>query len=65
MPTLKDLKGKKIAFLSGTSAHIGLVTALQKAGFAPADVQMVTMDITNMVPAFTNKDVDAAYAWEP
>jgi aliphatic sulfonates family ABC transporter substrate-binding protein len=63
--SLKDLKGKKIAFLRGTSAHIGLVTALQKAGLTPADVQMVTMDITNMVPAFTNKDVDAAYAWEP
>jgi taurine transport system substrate-binding protein len=63
--SLKDLRGKKIAFLRGTSAHIGLVTALQKAGLTPADVQMVTMDITNMVPAFTNKDVDAAYAWEP
>jgi taurine transport system substrate-binding protein len=63
--SLKDLKGKKIAFLRGTSAHIGLVTALQKVGLTPADVQMVTMDITNMVPAFTNKDVDAAYAWEP
>lgn len=63
--SLKDLKGKKIAFLRGTSAHIGLVTAIQKAGLAPGDVQMVTMDITNMVPAFTNKDVDGAYAWEP
>ncbi len=63
--SLKDLKGKKIAFLRGTSAHIGLVTALQKAGLRPADVQMVTMDITNMVPAFANKDVDGAYAWEP
>jgi aliphatic sulfonates family ABC transporter substrate-binding protein len=63
--TLKDLKGKKIAYLRGTSAHIGLVTAIQKAGLSPADVQMVTMDITNMVPAFTNKDVDGAYAWEP
>jgi taurine transport system substrate-binding protein len=63
--TLKDLKGKKIAFLRGTSAHIGLVTAIQKAGLSPADVQMVTMDITNMVPAFSNKDVDGAYAWEP
>jgi taurine transport system substrate-binding protein len=62
---LKDLKGKKIAFLRGTSAHIGLVTAIQKAGLSPADVQMVTMDITNMVPAFSNKDVDGAYAWEP
>lgn len=63
--TLKDLKGKKIAFLRGTSAHIGLVTAIQKAGLNPADVQMVTMDITNMVPAFSHKDVDGAYAWEP
>ncbi len=62
---LKDLKGKKIAFLRGTSAHIGLVTAIQKAGLAPGDVQMVTMDITNMVPAFSNRDVDGAYAWEP
>lgn len=63
--SLKDLKGKKIAFLRGTSAHIGLVTAIQKAGLAPGDVQMITMDITNMVPAFSNKDVDGAYAWEP
>ena len=62
---LKDLKGKKIAYLRGTSAHLGLVTAVQKAGLTAADVQMVTMDITNMVPAFANKDVEAAYAWEP
>lgn len=63
--SLRDLRGKKIGFLRGSSAHIGLVTAIQKAGLAPADVQMVTMDITNMVPAFVNKDVDGAYAWEP
>jgi len=63
--TLKDLKGKKIAYLRGTSAHIGLVTAIHKAGLSPADVQMVTMDITNMVPAFSHKDVDGVYAWEP
>lgn len=63
--TLNDLKGKKIAFLRGTSAHIGLVMAIQKGGLAPGDVQMITMDITNMVPAFANKDVDGAYAWEP
>ncbi len=62
---LRDLRGKKIGFLRGTSAHLGLVTALNKAGLSPGDVQMVTMDITNMVPAFTNRDIDAAYAWEP
>jgi aliphatic sulfonates family ABC transporter substrate-binding protein len=63
--SLKDLKGKKIAYPRGTSAHLGLVTALGKAGLAPSDVQMVTMDITNMVPAFSAKDIDGAYAWEP
>jgi aliphatic sulfonates family ABC transporter substrate-binding protein len=63
--SLKDLKGKKIAYLRGTSAHIGLVTAAAKAGLAPADIQMLTMDITNMVPAFSAKDIDGAYAWEP
>jgi aliphatic sulfonates family ABC transporter substrate-binding protein len=61
----KDLKGKKIAFFRGTSAHLGLVTTLQRAGLTPADVQMVTMDITNMVPAFVNKNVEGAFAWEP
>jgi aliphatic sulfonates family ABC transporter substrate-binding protein len=63
--SLKDLKGKKIAYLRGTSAHIGLVTAAAKAGLQPGDLQMVTMDITNMVPAFSAKDIDGAYAWEP
>jgi aliphatic sulfonates family ABC transporter substrate-binding protein len=63
--SLKDLKGKKIAYLRGTSAHIGLVTAAAKAGLAASDVQMITMDITNMVPAFAAKDIDGAYAWEP
>lgn len=63
--SLKDLRGKKIAYLRGTSAHIGLVTAAAKAGLAPGDIHMVTMDITNMVPAFAAKDIDGAYAWEP
>jgi aliphatic sulfonates family ABC transporter substrate-binding protein len=62
---LKDLKGKKIAYLRGTSAHIGLVTAAARAGLAPGDLRMMTMDITNMVPAFAAKDIDGAYAWEP
>lgn len=63
--SLKDLKGKKIAYLRGTSADLGLVTALRHAGLTPADVHMVTMDVTNMVPAFIHKDVDGAFAWEP
>lgn len=63
--SLADLKGKKIGFLRGSSAHLGLVTALRKAGLTPRDLQMVTMDVTNMAPAFANRDVDGVYSWEP
>lgn len=62
---LQDLKGKKIAFVRGSSAHLGLTKALHSVGLSPADVNMVHMDLAAMVPAFANRDVDAAYSWEP
>jgi aliphatic sulfonates family ABC transporter substrate-binding protein len=61
---LQDLKGKKIAFVRGTSAHLGLTKALQR-GLSPGDVNMIHTDVPAMAPAFANKDVDAAYSWEP
>jgi len=62
---LLDLRGKKIAFVRGTSAHLGLIKALQSAGLTPNDVTMIHTDLTAMAPAFANRDVDAAYSWEP
>lgn len=62
---LQDLKGKKIAFVRGTSAHLGLIKALERAGLSPNDVTMIHTDLSAMTPAFANKDVDAAYSWEP
>ena len=62
---LQDLKGKKIAFVRVTSAHLGLTKALQSVGLSPADVNMIHTDVPAMAPAFANKDVDAAYSWEP
>src|SRR5574341_1636295 len=62
---IQDLRGKKIAFVRGTSAHLGLIKTLQRAGLAPGDVTMIHMDVTAMAPAFANRDVDAAYSWEP
>jgi len=62
---LQDLKGKRIAFVRGTSAHLGLTKALQSVGLSPADVNMIHTDVPAMAPAFANKDVDAAYSWEP
>ncbi len=62
---LADLRGKRIAYMRGTSAHLGLIKALQSAGLSPADVTMIHMDVTAMTPAFAKGDVHAAYAWEP
>ncbi|MDR7486868.1 MAG: NrtA/SsuA/CpmA family ABC transporter substrate-binding protein [Armatimonadota bacterium] len=62
---IQDLRGKKIAFVRGTSAHLGLIKTLQRAGLSPSDVTMIHMDVTAMAPAFANRDVDAAYSWEP
>ncbi len=62
---LQDLKGKKVAFVRGTSAHLGLIKALQSVGLSGNDVTMIHTDVMAMVPAFANKDVDAAYSWEP
>lgn len=62
---LHDLRGKKIAFVRGTSAHLGLIKALQSGGLSPSDVTMIHTDLTAMTPAFANRDVDAAYSWEP
>jgi len=62
---LQDLRGKKIAFVRGTSAHLGLIKALQSAGLTPGDVTMIHTDVTAMAPAFANRDVEAAYSWEP
>jgi aliphatic sulfonates family ABC transporter substrate-binding protein len=63
--SLKDLKGKKVAYVRGSSAHLGLTKALQSVGLTPNDVTMIHTDVPAMAPAFANKDVDAAYTWEP
>lgn len=63
--TVADLKGKKVGYTRGTSAHLGLIQALKKNNMVLDDIQAVAMDVTALPAAFTNKDIDAAYSWEP
>lgn len=63
--SIADLKGKKIAYAKGTSSHLGLSQTLAKNKLTFTDVQAVAMDAAVMVPAFSNNDIVAAYAWEP
>lgn len=63
--TLEDLKGKKIASASGTSAQKILTLALTEAGLTEDDVEIVDMDASAIVTAMISGSVDAAATWSP
>ncbi|MGT2742447.1 ABC transporter substrate-binding protein [Streptococcus plurextorum] len=63
--TLADLKGKKIASASGTSAETILNLALAEAGLTASDVEIVDMDASAIVTAMISGSIDAAATWSP
>ncbi|WP_373288636.1 aliphatic sulfonate ABC transporter substrate-binding protein [Brucella endophytica] len=63
--SVADLKGKKVGVPQGTSGDMILRLALTKAGLAVGDIQMVPMDPSTVVSAFTSKQIDAAGIWYP
>lgn len=60
-----ELKGKKIGVSRGSSADYGLLKTLEKYNMTSADINVVDMQASAMVPAWINKEVDAIYVWEP
>jgi sulfonate transport system substrate-binding protein len=62
---LKDLKGKKIAVLAGTSSHYGLLKTLEKANLHPRDFQVIDMTPPDAKNAFETGKVDAWSVWSP
>lgn len=63
--TIADLKGKKVGVPQGTSGEMILRLALAKAGLTITDVQVVPMDSSTIVAAFTSKQIDGAGLWYP
>jgi sulfonate transport system substrate-binding protein len=63
--TLADLKGKKIAFGKGSSAHNLLVAALEKAGVPWSDITPVPLAPADATAAFVKGSVDAWSIWDP
>lgn len=63
--SIADLKGKKVAVPAGTSGDMLLRLALRKAGMAMSDLDVVQMDPSTVVAAFSSKRVDAAGIWYP
>lgn len=63
--TLTDLKGKRIAFGKGSSAHNLLVAALEKAGVAWSDITPAPLAPADAIAAFVKGSVDAWSIWDP
>lgn len=60
-----DLKGKKIATTTGTTAHVFLDNALRANGIDPKDVEIVSQRMPDAVTAFISGAVPAVALWVP
>jgi sulfonate transport system substrate-binding protein len=63
--TLADLKGRRIGFGKGSSAHNTTVAALDKAGLTYADITPVYLGPADAVAAFARGSLDAWTIWDP
>lgn len=57
--TLQDLKGKRVAYLTGTVRHSIFSKALDSVGLSTNDVQSFNLGIENSGPALSRGDIDA------
>jgi aliphatic sulfonates family ABC transporter substrate-binding protein len=63
--SVADLKGKRVAFARGSSAHYAIVRILATAGLKPADIHAVFLPPADARAAFRNGSVDAWVIWDP
>jgi sulfonate transport system substrate-binding protein len=62
---LGDLKGKRVAFAPGSSAHNLIVAALDKAGLTYSEIQPAYLAHADAAAAFTEGSIDAWSIWDP
>jgi sulfonate transport system substrate-binding protein len=63
--TIADLKGKRIGFTKGSSAHNVVLQTLEKVGLSYADITPVYLTPPDAGPAFANGSIDAWSIWDP
>ncbi len=58
--SVKDLKGKKVGYLTGTGRHSSLEKALNSEGMSTLqDIESINLDFANSGPALIRGDIDA------
>jgi len=63
--SLADLKGKRVAFGNGSSAHNLLVAALEKVGIKWRDIVPTPLAPADAAAAFAQGSIDAWSIWDP
>ena len=63
--TLSDLRGKRIAFTRGSSAHNLVVQSVLRAGLTMADIKPVPLLPADAAAAFRSGAVDVWAIWDP
>jgi sulfonate transport system substrate-binding protein len=63
--SIADLRGKRLGFTKGSSAHNVVVQTLEKAGLGYADITPVYLSPPDAGPAFANGSIDAWAIWDP
>jgi sulfonate transport system substrate-binding protein len=63
--SLADLKGKRIGFTKGSSAHNVVIMALEKAGLQYSDITPVYLAPPDGAAAFARDSIDAWSVWDP
>jgi sulfonate transport system substrate-binding protein len=62
---LADLRGKRVGFTKGSSAHNVAILALEKAGLSYSDITPVYLNPPDAAAAFTRGRIDAWAIWDP
>ncbi len=65
LQTLTELRGKKVAFAKGSSAHYLVALALEKAGLTFADIKPIYLQPPDARAALQSGTVDAWAIWDP
>jgi sulfonate transport system substrate-binding protein len=65
LQTLHDLKGKKLAYARGSSAHNLAIAAVEKAGLTWNDIVPVSLAPADAAAAFERGGIDAWSIWDP
>lgn len=61
----EDLKGKKVAYASGTSSEAILKFVLDSVGLTMDDIQAIEMDASAIATAMVSGSIDACATWSP